>query len=231
MPLKNAFPWIAAVSLLLLSACRTDFLVDIYSSDLFMDESVSTPAEMKFQITSCDSDDRSEYERKTLALFTAQSNAKMIGCEEIGMTSLLVVAFDAEIVSPDIPSYADVTLTRRRFDDERVDGDIYEVVGLIPVINPDFLRRVDALLSENYTSMSYEDLNVGLVLNNDERNTVFAQASDVWVDGKPYQNYDFKPLKRRQRIGLKYSFLFSDLLLRGNRPIAIKVYREKQVDT
>ena len=228
MPLKNAFALIAAVSL---SACRTDFLVDIYSSDLFIDESVSTPAEMKFQITSWDSDDRSEYERKTLALFATQSNPKMIGCEEIGMTSLLVVAFDAEILSPGTRSYADVTLTRQRFDDERVDGDTYGVVGLVPTINPDFLQRVDALLSENYTSMSYEDLNVGLVLNNDERNTVFAQASDVWVDGKPYQNYDFKPLKRRQRIGLRYSYLFSDLLLRGDRPIAIKIYREKQLDT
>ena len=66
------------------AGCKSDFNIDVYSSDLFLNENVDTPAQMMVEIPTCSS--RSEYEGRVLALFDAGSKAKIVGHDKATMT-------------------------------------------------------------------------------------------------------------------------------------------------
>ena len=146
--------------LLILTSCKTDFSIDIYSSDMFFDENLDTPAKMKVEIPSCGQ--RSEYERKVLALFGTQSMAKIVGCEEEGMSSMLIVSLTAEIASAE--SDRDVVLFRQQEQDIEHDGRVYELRGVQPVIHQEFLQRVNSLMQENMQTLSYSDISIEFLL-------------------------------------------------------------------
>lgn len=211
------------LSFFVLVACKSEFLVEAYVSDAFLDENINTPASMKVEIPSCGS--QSEYEGKIISLFDSTSNAKILGCEEKGMESFMVVSLDAEMATE--TSKRDLILFRESFGDLEIDGTLYEVMALKPVISGDFLQRVNSLMEENMQTVSYENVKFEIALNNDEREDAIITAYNLWVDGKPFQNYRRQFLKRRGKITLTFSNLTSDLILQNKLPIVTFVGRLK----
>lgn len=211
------------LSFFVLVACKSEFLVEAYVSDAFLDENINTPASMKVEIPSCGS--QSEYEGKIISLFDSTSNAKILGCEERGMESFMVVSLDAEMATE--TSKRDLILFRESFGDLEIDGTLYEVMALKPVISGDFLQRVNSLMEENMQTVSYENVKFEIALNNDEREDAIITAYNLWVDGKPFQNYRRQFLKRRGKITLTFSNLTSDLILQNKMPIVTFVGRLK----
>lgn len=211
------------LSFFALVACKSEFLVEAYVSDAFLDENINTPASMKVEIPSCAS--QSEYEGKIISLFDSTSNAKILGCEEKGMESFMVVSLDAEMATE--TSKRDLILFRESFGDLEIDGTLYEVMALKPVISGDFLQRVNSLMEENMQTLSYENVKFEIALNNDEREDAIITAYNLWVDGKPFQNYRRQFLKRRGKITLTFSNLTSDLILQNKMPIVTFVGRLK----
>lgn len=211
------------LSFFVLVACKSEFLVEAYVSDAFLDENINTPASMKVEIPSCGS--QSEYEGKIISLFDSTSNAKILGCEEKGMESFMVVSLDAEMATE--TSKRDLILFRESFGDLEIDGTLYEVMALKPVISGDFLQRVNSLMEENMQTLSYENVKFEIALNNDERGDAIITAYNLWVDGKPFQNYRRQFLKRRGKITLTFSNLTSDLILQNKMPIVTFVGRLK----
>ena len=178
---------------------------------------------MKVEIPSCGQ--RSEYERKVLALFGTQSMAKIVGCEEEGMSSMLIVSLTAEIASAE--SDRDVVLFRQQEQDIEHDGRLYELRGVKPVIHQEFLQRVNSLMQENMQTLSYSDISIEFLLNNDERADILVTGHDLWVDGQPYQHYYRQPMARRQRLELLISNVMTDLVMQGKLPVALYIYRQK----
>ena len=209
------------LSFFALVACKSEFLVVAYVSDAFLDENINTPASMKVEIPSCGS--QSEYEGKIISLFDSTSNASILGCEEKGIESFMVVSLDAEMATG--TSKRDLILFRESFGDLEIDGTLYEVMALKPVISGDFLQRVNSLMEENMQTVSYENVKFEIALNNDEREDAIITAYNLWVDGKPFQNYRRQFLKRRGKITLTFSNLTSDLILQNKMPIVTFVGR------
>jgi hypothetical protein len=208
----------------LLLSCKANFLMDAYSSDIFLDENVVTPAQMKVEISSCTSDDRAKHEQKVLALFASSSVAKIIDCQREGMNSFLLVSINAEIASE--TSNSDLILFREPTGEIEYDGEMYQQVGIKPVISEKFLQRVDTFMSESMQSLSYKDVTIEVSLNNDERDVVLVTGYDLWVDGQPYDEFN-QLLARRQKLNLSFSNVISDLILQGKFPKAFYVSRKK----
>lgn len=206
-----------------LGACKSDFLVEAYVSDAFVDENIDTPAVMRVEIPSCSS--QAEYEGKILSLFASDSNAKITGCEQEGMNSLIAVSIDAEMASEN--SKRDLIIFRDVLDDIEIDGNAYEARALKPVISDAFLQRVNSLMQENMQTLSYENVKFQIALNNDEREEVIITSYNLWVDGEPFESYRRQPLKRRGKIMLTFSNLTSDLILKSKMPVVAYIGRLK----
>ena len=206
---------------LMLGGCKTEFSVDAFVSDTFADENLDTPAVMLVEIPTCEQ--QSEYESKILALFDSGSAAKISGCEEKGMNSMMAVSLNAEMSS--VESNKDLILFRHQVDNMEIDGINYEVRGLKPVISKEFLTRVDSLMQENFQTLSYEDIAFEILINNDEKGDILVTAYQLWVDGEPFESFRRQPLSRRGTYKLKFSNLVSDLILNHQMPIVAYIYR------
>ena len=206
------------------SGCKADFMVDLYSSDAFVEENVDTPAIMKVEIPTCS--DRKEHEGKILSLFDSSAKAKVTGCEEQGMNSLMVVSVSAEIATKN--SSRDLIIFRDVVDKNvEINNIKYEVVGIKPVLGSSFLSRVKSLMEENFQTLEYNNIKFEVVLNNDEREDILLTAYRLWVDGEPYESYRRKALSRRQKITLTFPNITSDLVLKGKMPVVAYIYRKK----
>ena len=207
---------------LLLVACKTEVNVDVYVSDAFLDDKISIPAIMKFEIPSCSSG--AEYEVKILALFSDESAAKISECLEQGMDSFLVVSLAAEMASDQ--SARDLVIFREKIDESvRKGNKEYEVRGLKLSLNSAFLTRVNSMLAENFQSLTYEDVEIEIKINNDERAESLVTGYGLWVDGVPYQVYRQQTLKRREAVTLRLSDLSTDLILKQEMQSIAYVYR------
>tara|TARA_A100001037_G_C14996609_1_gene565035 strand:- start:142 stop:816 length:675 start_codon:yes stop_codon:yes gene_type:complete len=207
-----------------LCGCKADFMVDLYSSDAFVEENVDTPAIMKVEIPTCS--DRKEHESKILSLFEKNSKAKITGCEEQGMTSLMVVSVSAEIATN--TSSRDLMIFRAVSENDiEINNINYEVVGIRPALSPNFLSRVNSLMEENFQTLDYNNIKFEVVLNNDEREDILLSATQLWVDGDPYESYKRKPLSRRQKVTLTFPNITSDLVLKGKMPVVAWIGRKK----
>jgi hypothetical protein len=213
------------VLLALLSGCKTDMQLEVFSSDIFLPESVKSPAQLAVEISSCSSKDLDKQKAEILSLFSSSANAKAAGCERREMTSMLLISFDAEIAST--TSTADVILFRGAHETQERGGKSYETRVVTPVLSKEFLQRVKTLMSSNMQRLTYDKFSIAITINNDERRDINFQAFSVWVDGEPYDDTGKTVLRRRDKVQLRYSNVFSDLVLRGKRPSAIYVERLK----
>lgn len=205
-----------------LAGCKTEVNVNTYISDAFSNDNVTTPATMLLEIPSCSSQD--EYSGKVLAIFSTSSEAKITGCEQKGMESFLAISLNAEIASKN--SNHDLIIFREIIETTvDVEGGTYEVRGLKAHLNTNFITRVQTLLSENFQTLTYDDIKLEVTINNDERNDTFVTANYVWVDNEPYATFYKQKLPRRGRVNLKFSNLLSDLALRNKQPNVAYVYR------
>ena len=201
----------------ILASCRSDFYVEAFVSDLFLSETLETPAKMKLEIPACSS--REEYEPKILALFSRASNAKITDCVNEGMKSLLVASLTALVATES--SSADLTLFREPAEDEEVDGETYTWMGVKPVINPNFIRRVKMLMEENLQKLDYDDIKFEIELNNDTSGTVLYTTNYAWVNGQPFARRYRQPMKRRENAVFTFPNVTSDLVLQGQQPIVL----------
>lgn len=213
--LKTPFFLIACSAIL--AACRTDFYVETFVSDLFLSETLETPAKMKVEIPACS--DREEYEPKILALFSTASNAKITDCVNEGMNSLLVASLTASVATQS--SSADLTLFREPAGDLEVDGVNYTWMGVKPVINPNFIGRVRTLMEENLQTLEYDNIKFEIELNNDTSGTVLYTTNFAWVDGQPFARRNRQPMKRRENAVFTFPNVTSDLVLQGQQPIVL----------
>ena len=213
--LKTAFILFAFYTLL--TACRTDFYVETFASDLFLSETLETPAKMKVEITTCG--DSEEYEPKILALFSPDSKAKITDCVEEGMNSMLVVSLTAVVATEG--STADLTLFREPSGDLEVDGVNYTWMGVKPSIHPDFIRRVRMLMEENLQSLEYDNIKFEIELNNDTRGTILYSTNFAWVDGQPFAARRKQPLDRRENAVFTFPNVTSDLVLQNLQPVVL----------
>jgi hypothetical protein len=216
-----------------LSSCKSDFNFDAYSADLFLAENVKTPAEMAVEISSCTGDSLEESKTEILSLFSTGSSAKVVDCVNKGNHSMLVVSLDAVIASvdedgqvPDVEGF-DLVLVRRVVPDQEIGGKIYEVRGVRPVMNDSFIERVKMLMKQNLQSLTFDDVSLKIILNNDEREDVLVSGRFLWVDGEPFESYSRQKLERRQKLELKFSKVVSDLVLRMKAPTVVFVGRLK----
>ena len=202
-----------------LSACKTDVILEVFASDFFIDENISTPAQMKIPIPTCG--ELSDYEDSILAIFTDVSDAKIAGCEEEGYDSVVLVSLFAEIASGN--SYYDLALFRS----PPIEYDGQSYVSLSLAANSEFITRILALMEDNFLSLSYEDLSLEVELSNDTRGDILAGAAYAWVDGVPYENFSPQVMSHRDKLLVKYPSIFSDLLLREGQPTLIYVSTPK----
>ena len=209
----------------LLSGCNSDFHFDVFSSDFFLKDNVTTPAEMAVEISSCTSDSLEETKTEILSMFSRTSNAKVVGCETEGMNSMLLVSVDAEIASE--TSNFDLMIFRNILPDLELDGKTYEVSSVRPMISMDFLKRVETVMENNMQSLSYDKVSLTMTLNNDEREDIIISGYNLWVNGEPMESFRRQKLARRQKLDFKFSNVFSDLVLNGNGPIAFYVGKQK----
>lgn len=205
-----------ALAALLLVGCRTEMAADVYTADILDDETLSTPAVMKMEISSCTGKKRAEYEQKVLALFDAASEAKLIGCSRQSGKSMLSVGFSAEIT--DGSSSADFILYRERLESESWIG-----YAIKPGFSSSFLQRVDTMLKQNLQKLNSRNVRVAMVINNDLKDDVLISARNVWVDGEPMESFLDVPIKRRGRLILTLPDITSDLIIRNRKPVAFEV--------
>ena len=229
MLMKNTYVsvWVG-IGFLILTGCKSDFLIDAYVSDLFLQEDIQTTAQMRVQIPSCEDSDRGSYEQKVLALFDSASEAKVAGCEEDGMESMLVIAANALVTSSQTKQ--DLAIIRQEMENIEEEEGTFEVRGVKLDISANFLRRVDSLMQENFETLSYEDIEIRILLVNDEREDILVSAYNVWIDGNPYQSYRRKKVGKRKKIDILFSDVVVDLALRSEQPMAFFTARRKQAN-
>ena len=85
--------------------------------------------------------------------------AEIKGCSEEGFDSMLEVGFFAKIA--DQNSNGDLIFFRERFDDDAT------LIGLKPIFNSEFIKRVKTMMSNNMSTLSAEDVSFTLSVNND----------------------------------------------------------------
>ena len=209
-----------ASSLLILQGCKTVLQAEVYASDVFLDESVRTPASMLIEIPSCSSESRGDFTRSAVSLFDSASEAKAVGCESQGMDSLLKISFLAEVASED--SSADLILFRNIAGQQDAN-----IRGLKPVLGQSFLNRFERLMRENMQTFEAEDLSFSISLNNDLRVPVALSSYMVWVDGEAYERYTNESVGRRGKVELSFSNVTSDLMLEGKQPTVLWVAQNK----
>ena len=200
---------------LLLTGCQVEFNSEIYAQDVFSDENLTFPAQLRVQISSCASDKRQQTDAAVLALFSAASKAKLAGCDRVGMNSMLAVSFVAEISSTSGES--DLVLLRAHQDDASTEVRIF--------LKPVFLHRVNALLKENYQSLDYDDVSIRITVHNDERTPVSVNIISGWLDGQAGQHLT-KTINRREKVEILSSNVVSALALKEQKPLVAVLRKE-----
>ena len=194
---------------LLISACRVDVTADLYSEDLLeSNENILFPAKLEVEILSCSSSDRADTEADLLSIFSSKSDAKIIGCREDGLTSLLGVGFDGEIASEE--SEADLVIFRNTNDA----NDNYFTASL----NPNFKNRVDRLLSDNMQDLDPRNLTLRINLRHDIDSSSNLFMISGWIDGNSGQ-YITETLQKRDARNLQLSNVVSDMVLEDKQPL------------
>jgi hypothetical protein len=201
---KNVLCFLPFIALL--TACDVDLTTDIFVTDLFKIEKVKTPALMKIEISSCDSDSRDKLERQLVNMFDVGSDPQLQGCAREGMDSMLIVSFKAQVVRRGQPLIGDIFLVTE------LDPDNPDRVWLSPVLSKQFLSRMDAVMSDNSQNLGPDDLKVTLVLNNDDASQVSVFGGPAWVDGEAKYLFE-EYLERRGKMSVTLSNVASDLLL------------------
>jgi len=195
---------------LFLAACRVDFSSELYSRDVISTENLGFPALLEVEVPSCTSDDRPQYERKILSVFSKSSEATIIGCRDDAFTSLLQVDFRGELSSSS--SSADLVMFRGQNDA----GQTY----IMPDLNRDFVTRVNQVLDENFQELTFENVEIAFELHNDSDGVVEYFLPSGWVDGDPGQ-YIEGTLERREKMLVRTPDVISDLTLEGQQPVVI----------
>ena len=211
------------IILSILSSCKTEYSIDIYASDLFVDTSRPTSAHMTVQIPSCEIKKR--YESKILTLFSLDSKAQVVDCFENDAKSYILLSFIVKIENE--TSHQDVILFRNSVPNVEHEGKQYEFVGIKPVFNEHFLQRSNDLLRENFLELSYKDITIKFNIINDERDSVLLSGNNLWVDGMPHYRFHRQPIARRQSVEIQLSDVMSDLIIRDTMPVAFWVGRLK----
>lgn len=199
----------------LLAGCQVQFNSEVYAQDVFTEESLTFPAQLKLEITSCTSDTRSKTDNAVLALFSSVSKAKIRGCEEVGMNSMLAVDFAAQLASA--PTEYDLVVLR-----ERTEGGSSE---LRISLKSTFLSRVRSLLKENHQSLDYDDVSIRFTLHNDERNPVSVSIISGWLNGQAGQHLT-TTLNRREKVEILSSNVVSALTLKEQKPLIAVLRKE-----
>ena len=213
------------IVLCLLSACNSDFKIDVFSSDFFLTDNLKTPAEMAVGIPSCTSERLEKYKTEIIAMFSSDSNAKVVGCESRDMNPMLIVSLDAEIASE--TSNADLILFRKSFPDLTHENKNYEVRGVRPMLSANFVQRVKSMMENNMQSLTYDKFSLGINLNKDGREDLLVTGYNLWVNGEPKEQYRRAMLPRRQKLDLRFSNITSDLILRGDAPTIFFIGQQK----
>ena len=204
----------ACVTALMLAGCQVAFESEIYVQDVFADENLTFPAQLKVEINSCSSDKRAETDAAVLALFSKESEATLVGCKEVGMNSMLSVDFVAMLSSKQ--SDSDLLFLREVGD---------EYTGLRVVLNPQFLSRVNGMLKKNYQSLDYDDLHIRFTVHNDERKPVSVGVVSGWMNGQAGQQMT-TTLKRREKVDIMTSNVVSALALKAQKPLIAVLKKE-----
>ena len=199
----------------LLTGCQIQFNSEIYAQDVFSDENLTFPAQLKLEINSCTSGTRSKTDNAVLALFSSVAKAKIRGCEEVGMNSMLAVDFAAQLAST--PSEYDLVLLRERAEDGSVE--------LRMSLDSTFLSRVRSLLKENHQSLDYDDVSIRFTLHNDERNPVSVSIISGWLNGQAGQHLT-TTLNRREKVEILSSNVVSALTLKEQNPLILVLRKE-----
>ena len=206
-----------------LSACQNDLGLEVYTTDVFSDANLTVPATLAVEIPSCSSDDRADYERGILGLFSSVSEARFVGCSS-GFTSQLEFSFLAEITTKQ--SNYDIALFRNILDSRTIQDKDYDAIGVSVAANQQFLQRVEAVYADSIARFSYDDLSISLQFRNDADDGVVTSSHYAWVDGSPVtfgQNFE---VDRRGILNIEFADIYSDMLVRGQQPIILWVYRQ-----
>ncbi len=203
---------------IMLTGCEIELDADLYVTDIEIvhEQPQAFQAQLAIEVPTCKSEKIADIGPKVLALFDANSNATIAGCNNKGMTSLLGVVFEGELTSGE-PT-RDLTIVRVQTDEN--------TAVLKPVLNPKFMQRVNALLQENMQSLSFKSTTMTVTLHNDRSDPVSYVVPEGWIDDQPVQG-GFGELERRQKVKVRGSNVLSALLLDGSRPTIMRLGTSK----
>ncbi|QGT78000.1 hypothetical protein GM160_03310 [Guyparkeria halophila] len=198
-----------------LAGCDIDVTSQIYAEDAFAEENLPFPAEMRIEIPSCGSDQRPQFERDVIAAFSQPSEAKVVGCEEEGMDSMLRISFMGEMATK--VSRADVVIFRGRSEQT---GNVLLTADL----NDNFQNRIEGIFDKNSQRLEFDDISMRFVLNNDTRSNISFFVNEGWVDGQPVQAAQ-GTLKPRRSADIRSTAVVSDGMLRNGFPFVMQIGR------
>ena len=216
---------IPLLSILVLCSCKTEFSIDTYTSDFFIEDNVETTATMSVEIPSCDSKEIEEYREEFLSLFSNNANAKIIDCKKEGLTDFLVAQLSADIASEN--SDKDLVIFRIKEPDKTIEDITYSITRVTASLNKNFLTRVDMLMEKNYQKLKFENISFELNLINDSKKDINYTARYVWVNNEPYLEKFRETIKNREKIIIRTNNLVNELILNHKQPVIFFLYEPK----
>ena len=216
---------IPLLSILVLYSCKTDFSIDTYTSDFFIEDNVETTATMSVEIPSCDSEKIEEYREEFLSLFSNNANAKIIDCKKEGLTDFLVAQLSADIASKS--SDKDLVIFRIKESDKTIEDITYSITRVTASLNKNFLNRVNMLMEKNFQKLKFENISFELNLINDSKKDINYTARYVWVNNEPYLEKFRETIKNREKIIIRTNNLVNELILNHKQPVILFLYEPK----
>ncbi len=191
---------LALIAVVALSACRSDVLVTLYSSDILAvleGESIAAPMEITMEVVS--EDTCREEADSILEVLSGHydGSAQFIECRDQEMTTFLVARVMTPIRVVDDLSMAS---TRRPFTVA-----IAEVPGGISIGYLTNHRVIDQLYDDLTQGQSEPDLHFHAVFENDERQPVTVAVEHAFANDQPVAGSQSFSLNRRESLNIELS--------------------------
>lgn len=183
-----------------LSACRSDVVVTLYSSDILValeGESITAPMEITMEVVS--EDTCREEAASILEVLSSyyDGSAQFIECRDVEMTTFLVARVMTTI---EVVNDLSVALTRKPFTVA-----ISETSGGISIGYLTNHRVIDQLYDDLTQGQSEPDLHFHAVFENDERQPVTVAVEHAFVNDQPVVTSESFSLSRRESLNIELS--------------------------
>ena len=203
-----------------LASCQINIWAEIFVTNVFSNKPASSIVDIEIEVTSCEQID--SFGPQILNLFNDLSEAEIVDCEMRGFESFVIISSRFEIAS-DNSSY-DIIFFREKYADEEINGVTHRALGLKPLINPVFVKKLNGFFEERNQSFDPEKLTIELELRNDDTD-ILVSGSFIWVNNDPTAFLAKEKLPLGKIMRIKLSNAHSALAASGKQEPAVFLYR------